>query len=62
MFKILTNPSIRDISYIAIRVLSSSLSPYILMLILTLIVMGIIKSFYHSFESIDLLDTLLIYL
>ncbi|CAD8156936.1 unnamed protein product [Paramecium pentaurelia] len=62
MFKILTNPSIRDISYIAIRVLSSSLSPYILMLILTLIVMGIIKSSYHSFESINLLDTLLIYL
>ncbi|CAD8071869.1 unnamed protein product [Paramecium sonneborni] len=62
MLKILTNPSIRDISYIAIRVISSSLSPYILMLILTLMIMGIIKSSYNQFESVDLLDTLLIYL
>lgn len=62
MLKILTNSSIRDISYIAIRVLSSSLSPYILMLILTLIIMGIIKSLYDSFDSVDLLDTILIYL
>ena len=62
MIKILTNSNIKDISYIALKVLSSSLSPYLLMLVLTIITMGIVKSSYHQYDSEDLLDTLLIYL
>lgn len=62
MLKILTNDSIRDISYICLRVLSTSLPPYLLMIILTLINMSIIKSLYHSFDEVNLLDTILVYL